>query len=96
MERKMTKNRFFTVLHALLLGTILVCLLVSIFPGSIAMADTVVNFPDPILKEAIWLQLGRTPPAGDIYQSDLVGLTTLVRDHGGIADLTGLEYCTST
>ena len=55
--------------------------------------EEIVVFPDPNLEAAIREAIGK--PTGDIYQSDLVGLTTLDADSRGIADLTGLEYCTS-
>jgi hypothetical protein len=52
-----------------------------------------VIFPDPNLQVAIRQVIGK--PTGDIYQSDLVGLTTLNAGNLGITDLTGLESCTS-
>ena len=70
-------------------------------PETIIMDDTktvtatfteiVVIFPDPNLEAAIRETIGK--PTGDIYQSDLVGLTELWADNRGISDLTGLEYC---
>jgi len=53
----------------------------------------VVTFPDPNLEAAIRDAIGK--PEGDIYQSDLEGLTELHASVRGIADLTGLEYCTN-
>jgi Leucine-rich repeat (LRR) protein len=52
-----------------------------------------VVFPDPGLEAAIREAIGI--PQGDIYQTDLVGLTGLDPRSTYIADLTGLEYCTS-
>ena len=72
----MAKKRLPIVLYTLLLVSILVSLLVSVFPGSTAMADTIVNFPDPGLQQAIRDAIGK--PSGDIYQSDLDSLTWIV------------------
>ena len=52
----------------------------------------VVAFPDPNLEAAIREAIGK--PTGDIYESDLEGLTVLDAFDRGISDLTGLEYCT--
>jgi Leucine-rich repeat (LRR) protein len=63
-------------------------------PHVFPLADgPVVTFPDPNLEAAIREAIGK--PTGDIYQSDLVGLTTLGASSRGITDVTGLEYCTS-
>jgi parallel beta-helix repeat protein len=51
----------------------------------------VVTFPDPNLEAAIRDAIGK--PTGDIYQSDLEGLTTFHAHDGGISNLTGLEWC---
>jgi len=53
----------------------------------------VVAFPDQHLKSMIRAKIGK--PDGDIYQSDLEGLTELHADSRGITDLTGLEHCIS-
>ena len=55
-------------------------------------ADSVVNFPDPNLESAIRTAIGK--PTGDIYESDLAGLTQLVASMLGISELTGIEHCT--
>jgi internalin A len=52
-----------------------------------------VYFPDPNLEAAIREAIGK--PTGDIYPSDLVGLTSLDAYERNISDLTGLEYCTN-
>jgi len=76
---------------------ILSCLLALVLPISVINADEVVTFPDPNLEAAIRDELRK--PAGYIYESDLVGITSLRafdRDlDKDIIDLTGLEYCTS-
>ncbi len=54
-------------------------------------AQTVVNFPDPGLEGAIREAIGK--PTGDIYDTDLVGLTYLCAGWGQISDLSGIEYC---
>jgi len=55
--------------------------------------DSVVTFPDSDLEAAIREAIGK--PTGDIYPSDLAGLTSLDASKRNIADLTGLEQCTS-
>ncbi len=92
-EWNMIKNRVCIILHGFLLAIVLVSLLVSIFPISTAGADTIVNFPDPGLQQAIRQAIGK--PTGDIYQSDLGNLTSLNAEDKGISDLSGLEHCTS-
>jgi hypothetical protein len=54
--------------------------------------ELVVVFPDPNLEAAIREAIGK--PTGDIYASDLEGLSSLTAVYGNITDLTGLEYCT--
>ena len=51
-------------------------------------------FPDPNLEAAIRDEIGK--PTGNIYQSDLVGITDLNARDRGITDLTGLEYKTAS
>ena len=51
----------------------------------------VVTFPDPNLEAAIREAINK--PTGDIYQSDLEGLTSFGAHGRGISDLTGMEYC---
>ena len=55
--------------------------------------DAIVHFPDPNLEAAIREAIGK--PTGNIYQSDLVGLTFLDASKRGINNLTGMEHCTS-
>ena len=52
-----------------------------------------VNIPDPNLETAIREAIDK--PTGPIYASDLAVLTLLDANSRNIADLTGLEYCTS-
>jgi len=52
-----------------------------------------VTFPDANLEAAIRGAIGK--PTGPIYISDLEGLTQFEAQGKNIADLTGLEYCTS-
>jgi Leucine-rich repeat (LRR) protein len=54
--------------------------------------EQAVTFPDPNLAAAIREAIGK--PTGDIYPSDLHGLTSLDAPERGIMDLTGLEHCT--
>ena len=58
-----------------------------------AETGTPVTFPDPNLEAAIREAIGK--PTGDIYPSDLAGLTHLHAYQRNITDLTGLEHCTS-
>ncbi|MCC6489217.1 MAG: SBBP repeat-containing protein, partial [Candidatus Hydrogenedentes bacterium] len=51
----------------------------------------VVTFPDPNLEAAIREAIGK--PTGHIYDTDLVGLTTLNASGRGIVNLEGLQYC---
>jgi Leucine-rich repeat (LRR) protein len=58
-----------------------------------ATFEEIVVFPDPNLEAAIREAIGK--PTGDIYQSDLEGLTSLDASSRNITDLSGLEYCTN-
>ncbi len=63
--------------------------------GSLRLVVTeeeLVEFPDANLEAAIREAIGK--PTGDIYPSDLKGLTSLDASNRGVADLTGLEHCT--
>jgi len=62
------------------------------FVAKIGEADgQVVSFPDPNLEQAIRDVIGK--PTGDIYDSDLVGLTELDASERGIANLEGIQHC---
>jgi len=52
-----------------------------------------VHFPDPNLEAAIREAIGK--PSGDIYPSDLEGLTYLNASERSISNLIGLEHCTN-
>jgi len=52
-----------------------------------------VTFPDPNLEAVIRESIGK--PTGDIYESDLEGLTYVDGHERDIVDLTGLEHATS-
>ena len=54
----------------------------------------IVHFPDKNLEAAVRKAINK--PEGDILQTDLVGtgFTELRVIDAGIADLTGIEYCT--
>jgi internalin A len=58
-----------------------------------AADPVIVIFPDANLEAAIREAIGK--PTGDIYQSDLDAMTSLVADGRGISNLSGLEHCTS-
>ncbi len=55
------------------------------------MAEEVVTFADANLEAAIREAINK--PEGDIYVSDLEGLTSLDASERNISDITGLEYC---
>ncbi|GEM_PF-4801249 len=55
--------------------------------------DEPVSFPDGNLESAIRDAIPKS--SGDIYPSDLTGLTTLDASNSGVSDLTGLGYCTA-
>jgi Leucine-rich repeat (LRR) protein len=50
-----------------------------------------VNIPDPYLEDALRKALGK--PTGALTDTDLESLTSFSASGGGIAVLTGLEYC---
>jgi len=54
--------------------------------------EFIVEVNDPNLEAAIREAIGKL--TGDIYASDLEGLTSLTATERNITDLTGLEYCT--
>jgi len=51
----------------------------------------VVSFPDPGLEAAVREAIAK--PTGDIYDTDLVGLTFLDARGRSISDLEGIQYC---
>jgi Leucine-rich repeat (LRR) protein len=59
--------------------------------GATVVPDTVVTFPDSNLDAAIREAINKA--SGDIYQSDLDGLTILYTYEGNISDLSGIEHC---
>jgi len=82
------------------LGTYTVTLKVTDSGGAIGEAsvsftvqDQVVTFPDANLEAAIRVAIQK--PDGDIYASDLEGLTELFAVGREIENLEGLEYCTN-
>ena len=58
---------------------------------SVPASAVVVNFPDPGLEAAIREAIGK--PTADIYDIDLIGLTTLDASNRGIVNLEGIQYC---
>jgi Leucine-rich repeat (LRR) protein len=61
--------------------------------GADEYVPPIVIFPDPGLDAAVRTAINKS--SGDIYQSDLDGLTSLSVGDAGISDLTGLEHCTN-
>jgi hypothetical protein len=57
------------------------------------LTDSIVLFTDTALERAVRLALMR--PTEPLRRSHVVALHYLLADNQGIADLTGLEYCTS-
>ncbi len=72
------------------LGILLI--VVSLIAGMIGCgAEELI--PDANLRAVIREEIGK--PTGDIYPSDLAGLTYLDASSRDISDVTGLEHCTS-
>ncbi len=63
----------------------------STISATVTPTQQVVVFPDSGLQAAVRSAIGK--PAGDIYKTDLIGLTLLDAHGSGISDLTGLEEC---
>jgi len=81
---KMTQSKLFTaVITIALLGV----MVIGCGPKS-------VTFPDENLKAAIRDAVGK-PMGEEITSEELAGITILEADDSGIADLSGLECCTS-
>ena len=76
-----------------IIAAVLMSLGALLLPASVVVADEIVTFPDPNLDAVIREAIGK--PTGDIYQSDLDGLTSLTVGSKDITDLTGMEHCTS-
>ena len=57
------------------------------------LADEVVTFPDANLEAVIREAISK--PTGDIYQSELEGITELMAGGKGVTNISGLEYCIS-
>jgi Leucine-rich repeat (LRR) protein len=83
--RKMAVLTIFVILAALLAG--------CAGGDEIPATGDIVTFPDPNLEAAIREVIGESE--GDIYQSDLEGLTELDTANKSITNLNGLEHCTS-
>jgi hypothetical protein len=81
------------VFHKLSMTIALISLMALLVPFPVARADEVATFPDPHLQARVREAIEK--PVGDIYRSDLTGLTNLSANSEGITDLSGLEYCTS-
>ena len=61
--------------------------------GATVTPSTVVTFPDSKLEAAIREAIKKS--SGNIYQSDLDGLTSLDATLSNITNLSGLEHCTN-
>ena len=81
------------VFHKLSMTIALISLMALLLPSPVARAEEAVTFPDPHLQARVREAIEK--PVGDIYRSDLIGLTNLSANSEGITDLSGLEYCTS-
>ena len=84
--------------HKIIVSLVLIFTLLVCF--QIAYAEVVVEIPDANLEALIRETIGK--PVGPITDTDLQGITELDSGHDSrtpyekrIADLTGLEYCTS-
>ena len=89
----MIRKLHFLFYYKLKLAVLMVGLLTMLVSTSVAKADAIINFPDPNLGTAIRQAIGKTN--GEIYTTDLSGLTYLNASNSGIIDITGLKYCTS-
>jgi hypothetical protein len=56
-------------------------------------ANTIISFPDLNLQAAVRKAINK--PTGNIYLSDLEGITQLQAVQSNINDLNGIEYCTN-
>ena len=72
---------------------LIVAALIAGMVGCSGFEDEAVTFADPNLEAAVRRAIAI--PEGPIYPSDLDGLTDLYPMEKNIADLTGLECCTS-
>ena len=72
---------------------VLALALIAAFVGCANSVGPEVTFPDSNLEEAVREAIGK--PLGKIHTSDLKGLTSLTASKRKIADLAGLEHCTS-
>ncbi|GAG94277.1 unnamed protein product, partial [marine sediment metagenome] len=89
MRRGKIMGKIFGIALALVIVVGLAGLATALSP--VLADDPVVTFPDAKLDAAIREAIGK--PTGDIYQSDLEGLTSLNASGKSISDITGLEYC---
>jgi len=60
---------------------------------TITQSEVIVNFPDKNLEAVIRQAISK--PLGDIFASDLQGLTSLNASGKSIANIEGLQYCTN-
>ena len=89
ISSKLNRSHRNTLLRTLLIFlTFFSLLFLTIQP---AYSEEPVNFPDENLEQEIRDAIDKQ--SGDIYPSDLEGLTLLIASHSGIDDLTGIEYC---
>lgn len=73
---------------------IIVILLLVVNLGAYSFTqDKVVNFCDENLEKVIREIINKSK--GEIYQSDLIGITELHLKWSGIKELSGIEYCTN-
>ena len=73
-------------------AVLLLLVMMASLPGGCGGAEEVV-FRDPDLEQAVRLEIGKLD--GPIYADDLVRCVSLDASGRGIADLTGIEHCTS-
>ncbi|MCL2002650.1 MAG: hypothetical protein FWG72_01440 [Oscillospiraceae bacterium] len=81
------KKRFFSLLLAL-------AVTLTFLPAIPAVAlDEVITFPDANFEAFVREVIGK--PTGNIFASDVAGITMLIVTSTSIADLTGIEYFTA-
>ena len=89
----MSISRILNSKHLINPKTVLIGIVLLLTVTQSLYAQVVINFPDANLEQVIRDEIGK--PAGDIFDIDLEPMIYLNAGWKNIADLTGLEYCTS-
>ncbi|MDD4607100.1 MAG: leucine-rich repeat domain-containing protein, partial [Patescibacteria group bacterium] len=96
-NKKQFKARMKKSLSILVLGFLVSSIVLTMLiaqPWQVKPANAaVITFPDANLEAAVRDAIGK--PTGDIYDTDVSGLTSFSADSSSISDITGMEYFTS-